>query len=81
MGWDGLAWNSNGHGGTVSYQMAGSNNQTLFVSTSAYGQSVGSYSGTGAPFYNDYNVGITTDSSKSGIIVEPDTQLKLVIKY
>ena len=31
--------------------------------------------------YNTQNIGVTTDSTKSGIIVEQDTDIKLVIKY
>ena len=81
LGWQG--YNSYGQSvtaGSVSYQRAGSGNQDLFAAASAYGTTLGS-GGGGATFKNDTSIGITTDSSKSGIIVEPDTQLKLCIKF
>ena len=45
-----------------------------------YGHAVQQFYSTGAD-RSSLIIGVTTDSSKSGIIVEPDTQLKLIIKY
>ena len=47
-----------------------------------YGANVGSNTPVNMTgFTVNQGIGVTTDSSKSGIIVEPDTDIKLVIKY
>ena len=70
--------------GTTNYglmkQLAG-NIGILQGATGYFGVNVGDNVSVGATPTNGQALGITTDSSKSGIVVEPDTQLKLIIKY
>jgi len=53
----------------------------LITATSQYGKTVGDTS-TPSGFPTTYRVaGITTDPTKSGIIVEPDSELVVCIKF
>lgn len=47
----------------------------------AYGLPVGSAVLDNPPFTNDLTVGLTTDPTKSGIIVESDSDLVVCIKF
>ena len=64
--------------GTKNYGFA----QATYLTTrdNFYGSSVGAWT-SGSPIADGKSTGLTTDSSKSGIIVESDSQLKLCIKY
>lgn len=67
--------------GTTNYGLAGSNGAIFGGITGAYGQNVGGSAGGGNWSPTNTKYGVTTDASKSGIIVEKDTQLFYVIKY
>jgi len=67
--------------GTVTQGLTGSSSWQLGSTTNAYGGSVGTVYSSTTYMGNQKAVGLTTDETKSGIIVEPDTNIKLVIKY
>ena len=61
--------------------LIGSSNNGLYQYKNIYGENVGTTASGAGVSVNLKSLGLTTDSSKSGIIVEPDTDIKLVIKY
>ena len=67
--------------GNNTYGFYQTRNTGISTATESYNRSLPSYGNNFTPVSYDYVVGITTDSSKSGMIVDPDTQLKLMIKY
>ena len=69
--------------GTNNYGFqAGSDGQNRYVlSTGMYGQQVGSGSNVGDVPTGSAHYGITTDSTKSGIESEINSDIKYIIKY
>lgn len=57
------------------------NANTAFINNSIgnYGKPVGSAYSSTTELTGTF--GITTDSTKSGIIIEPDTDIRMIIKY
>ena len=66
---------------TYGLEVSGNNPNNYLFRTGDYGKSVGASGGDGSTGTGGITYGITTDSSKSGMIVEPDSQIKLCIKY
>lgn len=65
--------------GTNNFGIYTESNQ-IDISKLSYGTNVGTTRQV-ATVSSYINSGITTDPTKSGIIVEPDIEIKLVIKY
>jgi len=59
----------------------GGNASYLNVGQNAYGKSVGASGISGSNIPNNNGVGITTDSTKSGIVADQSNQTRAIIKY
>ena len=67
--------------------MGGNGNSTLYqapnnptgLTGNVFNADIGTYYNYSTNVYGTF--GITTDATKSGVVVEPDSQLKLCIKY